>query len=382
MLYTRIKGFVTQNCIEKDTKALRLAIFRYSLRLSSSKELIKTVKIEYGVGAEMQIFKKEFLDSSAYVLSRYWRAIYLCVRSRDCHFCDGKLQCADFDTTACEFKPSVTRIASALEVDVADIKETLSLLTLEDIIKIKEKPAEREWPCDADLKNMLVGLKPYAQYLKYKYLSFVERYYPEWGTETGDSPLVNDLLAEGYRIALKYDYKLELGNIKTICLSWMHNYAINLIKKCNAKSRQNIVRTHRRLSRSHGLEQDYTANMLSLDMTYGDSSSTQLNDNSLYGVIEAEDYHVKSEDKRFVRQLKSHSHSKKCQRFIDIVIGKRDDAFEAWLSNKGLLYDKLPPEKIGKLAMEHLELSHNRLKNRVGNFLKQELDGGYQCNNY
>lgn len=363
MLYSKLQDFATINCPEKDIEPLTLAVFRYILRLSSSKELSRVAKVNYDLGSEVQVFKKDFLDSTSYTLSRLWRGIYLAVRSQTC---------------------DVASIAATFELDSYDIEVALKLLSNDDITKIKNMPPYREYPCDDELKNMITGMKPYAQYLKYKYLNFVEKYYPEWGVDTNangtqstDSPLVNDLLMEGYRIALKYDYKVELGNIKTICLTWMHNYAVNLIKKCNAKSRQNIVRTYRRFSRKRGMEQEFATTITSLDEPRDNENGSCV----LHNFVSTENATLDFDTTRFIRQLKYHSHSKKCHRFIDIIVGRKDDIFEAWLAEKGVVYDKLSPEKLATYAQEFLRLSDVKLKNRVGNLLKQEMEGSL-CNNY
>lgn len=382
MLSAKIDTFVTEQNLTKDPAILINSIFRYLLRLATSHETSRAVRIAYGqeVSQALRVFKKDILDSTSYTLSRLWRGIYLCVRSRDCHFCTSKLNCASKfnNQNNCNFAPSVARIASALEVDPKDIKLGLKYLTPEDFEKIKAKPEYAEWPRDAELKQMVMTLKAHANNLRRK-LKFVENNHAEWGSETKQSPIVNDLLMEGYRIALKYDFYLELAHIKNCCIQWMHNYAINLIKKNTAKSRQNIVRTHRSITRSHGLDQDFVTMTASLDMGMSEENDSFCMYKLIPSEDRQEDIDQAIDNDHFlnvtVKKLKKYSASKKCTRFIDIIMGQPDAEFTEWLTTRGIVIENMPVEKVAALARECLKLSSQQLKRQVGTFLKEEISG-------
>lgn len=376
MLKKRLMEFqAAERMQQEDFSQLSVVTIRYLLRLATSNEMTKIARTA-GVLDSFRDFKKTTLDCTAYALSRYWRAVYIAVRGKNCSFCDAKASCSSrFATKRCtNFVPAINRIALALDVEPEDVSMALDLLTEEDCDHIREAKNYREWPCDAEIATLIKGMSFYARRITSKKLHFIETYSGEWqaGERTKTpSPLESELLAEGYRVALKYDHKLEITKIKTIVMSWMHNYAVNLIKKNCTVSRRNIVRTQHHVSRM-GNRDEFGTTICSIDAPSGtsDEFGTEC---SMHNVLPTVDLLPSIEAGEFVRQIKKKSRCGKCNRFVDIVLGDEQDAeFEAWLESQGLAYDTLSLDRLSTLAKTFLGVSNKKLERRIGLLLSKQ----------
>lgn len=368
MLRERLMTFqAAERMRQEDFSRLTAASVRYMLRLDAARSLNKVAR-ETGVLENFREFKKTTLDGTAYTLSRFWRAVYLVVRGKNCTFCDAKASCdVRYNVGRCEgFAPAINRIALSLDVDPDDVRMALEVLTDDDRAKICAAKDYREWPCDSELATLIKGLKNYARWLKMKHLNFIETYASEWQPSCAkESPLESELLAEGYRIALKYDYKLEITKVKTIALSWMHNYAVNLIKRNCTASRRSIVRTQHHVSRM-GNRDEFGVTLCSIDAPI--ESGMSLHDTLPCTSDMAQAF----EQTDFVKRVKGAVKSKKCRRYVDIVLGDEQDLeFEAWLDSQGLSYDKLSLDRISALAKSFLNVSDSKVERRIGSLLNK-----------
>lgn len=370
MLKKRLMEFQAAERMQQEHFSQLSAItIRYLLRLATSNEMTKVARA-VGVIENFRDFKKTTLDGTAYTLSRFWRAVYIVVRGKNCTFCDAKASCeSQFSAKRCSnFVPSINRIALSLDVEPEDVEMALSVLTEEDRERICAAKNYREWPCDNELATLIRGMSFYARRLASKKLFFIEAHSGEWlGGQRSRTPtaIESELLAEGYRIALKYDYKLEITKIKTIVMSWMHNYAVNMIKRNQTVARRNITRTKHVLSRT-GRDDQFGVTLCSLDAPSGAPDEFG-NVFSLHNVLPVDDILPAIEANDFIRQVKKKSRSVKCKRFVDIILGERQDLeFEAWLAQRGLSYDALTLDRISMLAKDFLGVSNKKLERRIG----------------
>jgi hypothetical protein len=376
MLKKRLMEFqAAERMQQEDFSQLSTVTIRYLLRLATSNEMTQVARAA-GVLDNFRDFKKTTLDGTAYALSRYWRAVYIVVRGKNCAFCDAKASCnSRFASKRCtSFVPAINRVALSLDVEPEDISMAINALSAEDKAQIRVAKNYREWPCDSEIATLIKGLTFYARRIASKKLHFIETYAGEWqaGERTKlPSPIESELLAEGYRVALKYDHKLEITKIKTIVMSWMHNYAVNLIKKSCTVSRRNIVRTQHHVSRM-GNRDEFGITLCSIDAPSGttDEFGTEC---SMHNVLPAIDLLPAIEEGDFVRQIKKKSRCAKCNRFVDIVLGDAQDMeFEAWLASQGLTYDALSLDRISTLAKNFLGVSDKKLERRIGLLLTKQ----------
>jgi len=306
------------------------AIILYSLHIIKSSDLSKIAE-KHGAKSQVLKFKKEFLDKTEYMISKFWRAIFA--------YAKGTM-------------PSV--IAQKFKVDEIDIWLVIGHLNPEQLDQIKAKSEIKsyvEYPKKTD--KLVKTLQDYCNILARK-LSFVIN--NDHGIDLND--IKTEILISGITAMLHADWSSDNKYILNYAKKAMWNSTVSLIKFHTAEKRSRLKRT---VEGEKDRIAEYSVTTYSLDYDSLDDDYTlhkSISDESDYKDVESNAWL-----KKVIAGL-----PQGIANVVKIAAGERNEKFEQWVGIKKI--QRFRETTLIKQACKFFKVSLKEVQKVMHIFLK------------
>lgn len=358
---TTVKLSVTAGLDSSETAKLALNIYRYALNLCKAKDL-KNIGAEFDIIRPLLEYKKNYLDGTHYVLSRFWRAVYLVtLQKKSCKYCKSENSCTT-NNTCNLFKWDLKKVAKKYNITYQDLKYVLdnNIIKETDMEFINSRADCLELPDPEIINNVISKLINYIRAVVNKKLSFIYHY------QNLDSyDFVTDIVTSVTRSLTANDHLLaktleDQGRLIQIAKRVIKQDICNIISKYTAQKRNRLITTVK----------GYESITLSLDSIYENENSIA----NLHNVVKNDDITNSSVMNRLLKKVKKQVDPDE-QLFIDIKLGKviPKELMNHAIKKSGKHLDSLKISTANRTIFDYLGWSNkkvNEFRKKVKNILE------------